>query len=87
MLQANKNIPKCKGQAPDGTMICSDRNRCGLFLRPEAPGQVYDDNFMAGDRCQHYQSVPSTYHICDEEPARVEWDERAVKIEQARTSE
>lgn len=57
-------------------MVCSDRNRCGRFLRPEAPGQIFEAHYKAGDHCQHYEIVPSQHHITDdvEEPAKVGWD-------------
>lgn len=76
MLKAIKLQPKCRGQAPNGSMVCSDRNRCGCYLRPDAPGQIYEPHYKAGDRCQHYESVPEQYHITDdvEEPAKVGWD-------------
>lgn len=89
MLQAKNDISKCAGQDNTGNNICADRNRCGRYLRPEGDRQTWENFWKAGRDCLQYESVPSVHHITDdiEEPPRVEWDERAVKIEQARTGE
>lgn len=90
MLTAINDKAKCAGVDNTGNQVCSDRNRCGRFLRPDGDRQVWNDYWKAGRDCQHYESVSSEHHIVDdiEEPARVEWDEQTLlKFEQARTSE
>jgi len=83
VLKENRLSVKCKGQAPDGSQICSDRNRCGRFLRPDAPGQLFEEHYRAGDRCQHYEIVPSEHHI-DEDPAEFMesdgWNDQRIEI-------
>lgn len=73
MLKAINEKVKCAGQDSTGNNLCSDRTRCGRFLRPEGDNQEWLDFWKAGRDCQHYESVPSEYHI-DEEPARVDWE-------------
>jgi len=73
MLKANNAIAKCKGQSPDGSQVCSDRGRCGRFLRPDGDRQAWGNYWKAGDSCQNYETVAVEHHIVSEEPARVGW--------------
>lgn len=74
MLQARNDKAKCQGQAPDGSQVCSDRGRCGRFLRPDGDRQAWGNYWKAGNDCQWYEIVPTEYHASAEEPAKVEWD-------------
>lgn len=62
MLAAINDKAKCAGQAPDGSQVCSDRGRCGRFLRPGGEYQVYYDFWKSGDSCQNYESVSAEHH-------------------------
>ena len=73
-MQAINDNAKCAGQDADGGNVCSDRNRCGRYLRPAGDRQKWEAYWKAGDKCQHYEIVPSEFHVADEEPARVDWD-------------
>lgn len=62
MLIADNHNPKCDGQDNTGNNVCGDRNRCGRFLRPSGDRQDVQP-FWRDKNCQHYEIVPSQYHI------------------------
>lgn len=64
---------KCAGQSEAGSHVCADRGRCGRYLRPTGDRQLHADFWKAGEECQHYEIVPSEYHLTETEPARLEW--------------
>lgn len=74
MLKAMNDKGKCEGQDSTGNSRCSDRERCGRYLRPTGDRQAWGNFWKAGKDCQWYEIVPAEYHAAAEEPAKVEWD-------------
>lgn len=44
----------CKGEAPDGSFACSDRERCKRFMSTPDNNQTYKEFYKAGDNCNFY---------------------------------
>lgn len=55
----NKDLAKCAGQAPDGTMLCAYRERCKRYVMPASEHQAWTDFWKGGDDCASYISVPN----------------------------
>lgn len=64
---------KCAGQSEAGSHVCADRGRCGRYLRPTGDMQWWSEFWKACESCQHYETVPSEYHI-------VEFDEKRIDV-------
>jgi hypothetical protein len=60
---------KCAGQDETGNNVCSDRERCGRYMRPAGDRQTYENFWKAGRDCQWYESIAGYV----EEPAKVGW--------------
>lgn len=71
MLQAINDRAKCAGQDKTGNNVCSDRERCGRYVRPDGDRQQYSDFWKAGRECQWYESI-----VAFDEPSRLgDWNE------------
>lgn len=68
MLQAINDKAKCAGQDNTGNNVCSDRERCGRYMRPSGDLQWWSEFWRAGKDCQHYESI-----VVFEEPNKLEW--------------
>ena len=56
MIAINDNA-KCAGQDNTGNNVCSDRERCGRYLRPTGDYQTWEAFWKAGRDCQWYESI------------------------------
>lgn len=48
---------KCAGQDNTGNNVCSDRERCGRYMRPAGDRQTYENFWKAGRDCQWDESI------------------------------
>lgn len=73
-LSAINDKAKCAGQDNTGNHVCSDRNRCGRYLRPAGDRQWWSEFWRAGDSCQSYEIVPVEFHKDDG------WNDERIEI-------
>jgi hypothetical protein len=52
----------CKGQAPDGTKVCTDRERCQRFVDTPVKQQNFQEYYKAGEMCQHYVGLDGSWN-------------------------
>lgn len=55
----HKDLAKCAGQAPDGTMVCAYREQCKRYVMPASEHQAWTEFWKGGDDCASYISVPN----------------------------
>jgi hypothetical protein len=60
IYKINTDTDMCKGEAPDGTMICGYRERCLRYKATPNDGQFYEEFFRAGDDCAQYLSLSTS---------------------------
>jgi hypothetical protein len=50
----NKDLAKCAGQAPDGSMVCAYREQCKRYVMPASNHQAWSEFWRGGDNCPNY---------------------------------
>jgi len=57
VIFGNKDLAKCLGQAPDGTMVCGYKERCKRYVMPVSEHQAWSEFWKGGDDCASYISI------------------------------
>lgn len=58
MINIVSESTKCKGEAPDGKMICGYRQWCNRYIPKDSKEPDVQDFWKAGDDCPQFVSKP-----------------------------
>lgn len=58
---------KCRGESPEGKMICGYREQCARYVRPAGDRQVWAEFWRANEDCPQYESLGGAHGRSEQE--------------------